>query len=185
MVCWNHGKHWSVKWVVIFVSDVCCTSKNPMPVGDGVWSMCNTMQTGRYGAWLSTVAGHVGTKHVHHRWCVAYRCIQLLTFTGKCTELSRTNWITEKCVHTGCQRIRQMMTKLFHCMGLSCIHWTCYTGQSGQLWSWNIVDYTKPDTRKGMFIENLSTPSSKENGSIVISKDDHGDTVGWMLLWYT
>jgi len=47
--------------------DVCCTSKNPMQVGDGVWSICNTVQTGRYGAWLSTVAGHVGTKHVLHR----------------------------------------------------------------------------------------------------------------------
>jgi len=27
---------------------------------------------------------------------------------------------------------------------------------------------------KGCVIENLSSPSSKENGSIVISKDDHG-----------
>ena len=62
--------------------EVCCNSKNPMPVRDSVWSMCNTMQTGRYGAWLSTVAGHVGTKHVHYKWCVAYRHIQLLVLSG-------------------------------------------------------------------------------------------------------
>ena len=43
------------------------------------WNMCNTMKTGRYGAWPSTVAGNVGTKHVHYRWCEAYRRVQLLT----------------------------------------------------------------------------------------------------------
>ena len=47
--------------------DVCCTSENPVPVSESVWSMYNTMQTGRYSAWLSTVAGHVGTRHVHYR----------------------------------------------------------------------------------------------------------------------
>jgi len=58
-----------MKFVLIFVCGVCCTSENPLPVGEGVWSMCNNMKTGRYGAWLSTVAGHVdlGTKHVHYR----------------------------------------------------------------------------------------------------------------------
>jgi len=35
-----------------------------------------------------------------------------------------------------------------------------------------LVNYIKPE--KGCVIENLSTPSSKENGSIVISKDDRG-----------
>jgi hypothetical protein len=62
-----------MKFLFIFVCDVCCTSKNPLPVGEGVWSMCNTMKTGRYGAWLLTVAGqmltgrYLGTKHVHYR----------------------------------------------------------------------------------------------------------------------
>jgi hypothetical protein len=55
---------------LIFVCDVCCTSENLLPVG-GVWSMCNTMKTGRYNGWLSTVVGEMltgsdlGTKHVH------------------------------------------------------------------------------------------------------------------------
>jgi len=38
-----------------------------------------------------------------------------------------------------------------------------------------MVNYRKPE--KGCVIEKLSSPCSKENESIVISKDDHGDTV--------
>jgi len=62
-----------MKCVLIFVYDVCCSSENALPVGEGVWSMCNTMKTGRYGTWLSTVAGQMltgsdlGTKPVHYR----------------------------------------------------------------------------------------------------------------------
>jgi len=49
------------------VCDVCCISENTLPVGEGVWGMCNAMKTGRYGAWLSTVAGQMlGTRHVHN-----------------------------------------------------------------------------------------------------------------------
>ena len=63
-----------MKCVLIFVCvcDVCCTSENPLPIGDGVWSMYNTMKTGRYGAWLSTLVeqmltgSDLGTKHVHY-----------------------------------------------------------------------------------------------------------------------
>ena len=42
-------------------------------------------------------------------------------------------------VHTVCQTIAQMMTKLivWDCMGLSCIHWTCYTDLREQFCSWN------------------------------------------------
>jgi len=38
--------------------------------------------------------------------------------------------------------------------------------------TWLITQNLKPE--KGCVIENVSTPSSKENGNIVISKDDHG-----------
>ena len=41
--------------------------------------------------------------------------------------------------------------------------------------TWLITQNLKPE--KGCVIENLSTPSSKENGNIVISKDGHGKTV--------
>jgi hypothetical protein len=37
-----------------------------------------------------------------------------------------------------------------YCMGLSCIHWTCYTDQSEKFWTQNIINYTKPETRKRM-----------------------------------
>jgi len=37
--------------------------------------------------------------------------------------------------------------------------------------TWLIIQNLKPE--KGCVIENLSTPSSKENGNTVISKDDH------------
>ena len=63
----------TLKYEMCFEFCVCCTSENPLPVGEGVWSMCNTMKTGRYGAWLSTVAGQMltgsdlDTKHVHYR----------------------------------------------------------------------------------------------------------------------
>jgi len=52
---------------------LCCPSENPLPVAEGVWIMCSTKKTGRYGAWLSTVAGQMltgsdlGTKHIHYR----------------------------------------------------------------------------------------------------------------------
>ena len=49
--------------------------------------------------------------------------------------------------------------------------------------TWLITQNLKPE--KGCVIDELSSPPSKENGSIVISKDDHGDTVCWLLLWYT
>ena len=51
----------TLKYEVCFdfrVCDVCCTSENPLPIGDGVWSMYNTMKT---GAWLSSVAGQLLT----------------------------------------------------------------------------------------------------------------------------
>jgi hypothetical protein len=50
-------------------------------------------------------------------------------------------------------------------MGLSCILWTCYTDQRAETW---------------LITQNLKQEkSSKENGSIVISKDDRRK-----LSWY-
>jgi len=78
-------------------------------------------------------------------------------------------------------------------------HVTPIKGSSFEAERWLITQNLKPE--KGCVIENLSTPSSKENGSIFISKDDsgrlswdhklvlvldfldHGDTVRWVLLW--
>jgi hypothetical protein len=73
-----------------------------------------------------------------------------------------------------------------HFMGLSCIHCTCCADQKEQFWSWNIVKYSKYDTRKSMLIEILSSPSNKENGNIVISKEAKDSclwTINVRLFW--
>jgi len=55
------------------VCDVCCTSENSLPVGEGVWSVCSTMKTSRYSVWLSTVAEQIligsdqGTRQIHYK----------------------------------------------------------------------------------------------------------------------
>ena len=37
----------TLKYEVCFEFCVmCCTSENPLPVSEGVWNMCNTMETG-------------------------------------------------------------------------------------------------------------------------------------------
>jgi len=68
---------WSVFWILC----VMCVARVKIhcQLVKVYWNMCNTMKAGRYRAWLSTVAGHFGTKHFHYRWCVAYRRVQLLT----------------------------------------------------------------------------------------------------------
>ena len=56
-----------MKCVLIFECE------NPLPVAEGVWIMCSIKETGRYSAWLSTVAGQMltgsdlGTQRVHYR----------------------------------------------------------------------------------------------------------------------
>jgi len=54
-------------------------------------------------------------------------------------------------------------------------HVTLITESSFGAETWLITQNLKPE--KGCVIEKLSSPSSKENRSIVISKDDHGNTV--------
>jgi len=68
-----------------------------------------------------------------------------------------------------------MVTKLivWVYMGLVSIgHVTLIKESSFEAETWLITQNLKPE--KGCVIEKLSSPSSKENGSIVISKGDHG-----------
>jgi hypothetical protein len=44
-----------------------------------------------------------------------------------------------------------------------------------------MVNYTKPEFRKRM-CHRKSTSTSKENGNIVISKDDHGNCLGTIIV---
>ena len=45
-----------VRSVFWFLCEMCVA-----PVGEGIWSMCNTTKTDRFSAWLSTVAGMTWT----------------------------------------------------------------------------------------------------------------------------
>ena len=163
---------WSVFWFLC----VMCVA----PVGEGIWSMCNIMKTGidmvhgfqqwqdrcwwvvtwapsmstaddawhtdMFSCWLCQRARHslgsaqncqgptglqrsvctVGAKESHRWW-------QSSLYGTVCMDLS--------CIHLTCYTV---------CMDLSCIHLTCYTDQREQFWGWNVVNYTKPETRKRM-----------------------------------
>ena len=76
-------------------------------------------------------------------------------------------------MHTGCQRIPQMMTKFIVWAFLVSVgHVTLIKERSLGAETRLITQNLKPE--KGCVIEKLSSSSSKENGSIVISKDDRG-----------
>ena len=79
------------------------------------------MKTGRYRAWLSTVAGQsltgsdLGTKHdplqmMHGVQTRSAADVRELDIHWAVHRIVWTRWITE--VHTKCQRIPQMMTQL-------------------------------------------------------------------------
>ena len=76
-------------------------------------------------------------------------------------------------MYTGCQRIPQRITKLIVWAILVSIgHVTMIKVSSFGAETWLITQNLKWE--KGCVIEKLSSPSSKENGSIVISKDNCG-----------
>jgi len=96
------------------------------------------MKTGRYSSWPSAVVGQSLTGH--QAWSTTDDVWSTNTFscwhqTARHSLGSAQNCLgpagLQDCVHTGCQRIPQMMTKLivWDCMGFSYIHWTCYTDQ--------------------------------------------------------
>ena len=160
----------SMKCVLICVCDVCCTSEvhcqlvNVYGVCVIPWKqadMVHGFQQWQDRHWqVMTMAPNMPTtddaRHTH----------LAADFTWQCTELSGTNCSTEKYVHTGCQRIPQMMTKLIVWDWMGPVLYlldTCYIDQREQFWSWNMVDYTKPETRKMMCDErNYHLPPAKK-----------------------
>jgi len=93
----------------------------------------------------------------------------------------------EVCAHW-VPKFPQMITNLivWDCIGLPCIHWTHYTDQGEQFGAeiWLITHNLKPEN--GCVIEKLPSPSSKENGNIVTSKNDRGKrlgTINMCLFW--
>ena len=175
-----------MKCVLIFVCDVCCTSKNPLLVGSGVWRMCNTMKTGSYAAWLSKVVGHMLT------WAPSMSTTDDMWRTG-----TFSCWRCQRARHSlgsaqnylGPTALQRSVCKL----GTRETHRWWYSSLYGTVWiflasiwhvmlikessfgaeTWLITQNLKPE--KGWVIEKLSSfPTSKESGGIVISKENCG-----------
>ena len=99
-----------------------------------------------------------GTKHVHYRWCVAYRHVSCWC----CQRARHSLGSPQNCPGpAGLQRSvctlgaeeshRWWQISLYGTVwAFSYTHLTCYTDQRGKFWSWNMVNYTKPETRKRM-----------------------------------
>ena len=183
MVCRNHGWLWSMKCVLIFVCDGCWTSENPLPFDESVWSMCNTMKKG-FQQWQG-------------------RCWHVVTCPPGMSTTDDT-WRTDTFCCWHCQRAIHSLGSTQNCLGPTGLHRSvCALGAKeyyrwwqsslyGNVWAilvftghvilikegsfgaetWLITQNLKPE--KGCVREKLSSSSSKENGSIVISKDDCG-----------
>ena len=91
-----------------------------------------------------------------------------------------TSWITEKCVH--CVPKNPTNDDEAHCMGLSRIHLTCYSDQESSFGAetWLITQHLKHRKRMHDVETVIISPPSKENGSIIISKEDNGK-LSWDL----
>ena len=160
--------------------------------------MCNTMQTGRYGG----IAFNSDRTDVDRYWPGHQACpLQAMhgvdTFSCWCQRARRWLGSAQNCMGpTGLQRsLCTLGTKESHRWWQSSLygtvwaflvsiwHVTLIRESSFGAETWLITQNLKPE--KGYVTNKLSSPSSKENGSTIISKDDNGDTVCWWLLWYT
>jgi len=186
----------TMKCVLIVMCDVCCTSE----------IHCQLVKV--YG--VCVIPWHM--VHGFQQW--QDRCWQIMTWAPSMPNADDA-WHTDtfSCWHH--QRARHSLGSAQKCPGPTGLQrsmctlgakeshrwWQC--SLYGTVWAylvsighvalikessfgaetWLITQNLKPE--KWYVMEKLSSPSSKENGSIVISKDDHGDTVCWLLLTYT
>jgi len=157
MIFWNHGRLWSksvlhpvkIHYQLVKVYGVCVIP----------WKVAGTMygfQQWHDRCWqVVTWAPSI----IHYRWCVAYRHIQLLTFDRGLDIHWEVHRIVrnlldyrEVCAHWVPENPTD--DDRAHCMGLygpflyplDMLHWS----KGEKFWSWNMVNYTKPETRKRM-----------------------------------
>ena len=177
---------WSVFW---FLCVMCIAT---LPVSEGVWSMCNTMQKGRYGGrtgvdgyWPEHQACPLQTRGIDTFSC--WRCQIARHSLGSAQNCwGPTGLQRSSCTLGAKESHRWWQSSLYGTVWafLVCIwHVTLIKESSFGAETWLITQNLKPE--KGCVIDKLSSPSSKENGSTGISKDDNGDTVCWLLLWCT
>ena len=150
---------WSVSWFLcvmcVALVEIQCQLVKEYGVCVISWKQADMMHG--FQQWQDMLTGSgLGMKHVHYRWCVSYRHVQLLTLPEQ-----DIGWVVQRIVPDQLD-YRKVCTQwvlknrtddkliVWDCMGLSCIHTTCYTDEREQFWSWNMVNYTKPETRKRM-----------------------------------
>jgi len=190
---------WSVFWFLC----VMCVA----PVGEGIWSMCNIMKTG------------IDMVHGFQQW--QDRCWWVVTWAPSMSTADDA-WHTDMFSCWLFQRARHSLGSAQNCLWPAGLQRNMYTlgakeshrwWQSslyGTVWAFlvsfghvTLIKESSFGAETWLITQNLKPEkSSKENGSILISKDDHGklswyqkhvlvldfldhgDTVCWVLLWY-
>jgi len=167
---------WSVFWFLC----VMCVA----PVGEGVWSMCNTMKIG------------IDMVHGFQQW--QDRCWQVVTWAPNMSTADDA-WHTDTFICWLCQRARHSLGSAQNCPGPAGLQRSVYTlgakeshrwWQSslyGTVWAFlvsfghvTLIKESSCGAETWLITQNLKPEkSSKENWSIVISKDDCGK-----LSWY-
>ena len=120
MVCQNHGRLWSMKCVLIFVCDVFCTNKNPLPVGD-MYGVC--LIPWKQGDMV----------HGFQQW--QDRCWQVVTWAPSMSTIDDA-WHTDtfNCWH--CQRARHWLGNAQNCPGPTGLQRSVYTLGAKEFHRW-------------------------------------------------
>jgi hypothetical protein len=199
---------WSMKCVLIFVCDVCCTSKQ----STARWWRCTAIcvipwkqadMVHGYQEWQDMLAPSMCTaEDVWHTDVFSCWCCQRATRSlGSAQNCLGSAGLQRSVCKLGAKENHSWWQLIVWDFLVSIGHVTLIKEGSSGTETWLITQIQKPE--KGCVIENLSAPSSKESENIVISKDDLGklswdhkhvfmldfldecDTVGWVSLWYT
>ena len=211
MVCQNHGRLRSMKCVYIFVCVMCVAPEKSTAswwrcIGICVipWKQADMVHG--YQHWQDMLAPSMST--TDDVWCTdAFSCWRQRArhSVGSAQNCLGPNGLQRSVCTLGAKECHRWWQSSLYgnvcAFLLSNGHVTLIKEGSFGAGTWLITQNQKGE--KGCVIENLSAPISKENGNIVISKDDcgklswdhkhvlvldfldHVDTVGWVLLWYT
>ena len=142
MVCRNHGRLWSVKCVLIFVRMMCVAPvkiqcKLETVYGVSVIPCKQADMVHGYQQWQDMLAPSMSSTDDmwHTDTFSCWRCLRARHSLGSAQNCPGPTGLQRSVCKLGAKRIPQMMTKLivWDHMGLSCIHWTCYTDQRALL----------------------------------------------------
>ena len=157
MVWQNHGRLWSMKCVLIVTPlKIHCQLVKVYGVCVIPWKQADMV-------------------HGFQQW--QDRCWQVESTTDNawCTDTSSC-WHLQRARHSlgsaqNCPRPTGLHRSVCalgasddkaHCMGLSCIYWTCYTDHREQFWSWNMVNDKAWNQKKDVWERNYHLPPAKK-----------------------